>query len=305
MLAMLLCWLFLILFAVALRARLFAAQHRQRFRTRRVHAHSLPPGSPGFPQKKPEWVRHAVLALQARLNLSHRKLADTFNQLYFASTGVSVGRTWVRDLLKKQAYDAPHLQRALKHLIPPPLPRNVIWGVDTTCVGDADRLQHVVLGMIDHGSRLNLALRQLKRFNAWTFLGCVFLAIGEFGKPKSIKMDNHPVLHAKWVKRVLRWIGVRQRFSRPNSPWENGFVEKMFGTLKSCLRGYVIRNGAHLALSLASFRLWYNLARSHQHLGGRTPHQVWHSIDPYARAPKIACLFTAWEGHLRGIVLRH
>lgn len=108
-------------------------------------------------------------------------------------------------------------------------------------------------GIVDHGSRLNVALRWLKGFNGWTFLGCVFLAIGQFGRPVTIKTDNHAVFHSRLVKRVLHWAGIRQRFARPASPWENGRIERFFGTLKSCLHGYVIGDTRHLAQALADF----------------------------------------------------
>lgn len=275
------------------------------YRKRRAHAVSLPPPSPGFPRKKPAWAKYAVLALHERLELSHRELADTFNHLYFASTGTSVGRTWVRELLKKQAYEALHLQQDMKHQVPAPLPFNALWGIDTTCVCDGGGAQHIVLGIVDHGARLCLVLRRLKRFNTWTFLGCLFLAIGQFGKPVSIKTDNHPVFHAKWVKRVLRWSGVSMRFAQPAKPWQNGRIERLFGTLKSYLHDYVIRDGQHLLQSLAGFQFWYNVVRSHQHLGGRTPYAAWCGINPYLRVPKTVCEFNAWNGRLRGLVLRH
>lgn len=259
----------------------------------------------GFPQKKPEWVRHVVLVLHESHGLSHRKLSDAFNQRYAAATGITVGRTWVRELLKRQAYEALHRQKALKHLVPPPLRRNLIWGIDTTFVRDAHGHVHQALGIVDHGTRLNIALRWLKHFNAWTFLGCVFLAIGQFGRPVTVKTDNHAVFHSRWVKRVLRWAGIRQCFSRPASPWENGRIERFFGTLKSCLRGYVIGDARHLARALADFQFWYNVVRPHQHLGGTTPAQMWHGIDPYRQAPKAVLGFEAWDGRLRGCVLRH
>jgi hypothetical protein len=184
--------------------RRFARKRWRPYGRRSTNDVAQPSQPQGFPHKKPDWVRDAVLALQERLELSHRKLADAFNQLYFAPTRISVGRTWVRQLLIKQAYDALHLHRELKHRVPPSMPINRVWGIDTTCVSDVSNTQHIVLGIVDHGSRLNLALRHLKRFNTWTFLGCVFLAIGQFGKPSAIKTDNHAVFHAKWVKRVLR-----------------------------------------------------------------------------------------------------
>jgi putative transposase len=218
---------------------------------------------------------------------------------------MTVGRTWVRELLKRKAYEALQRRRELKHRIPPPLRCNLVWGGDTTCVRDAEGRIHEVLGIVDHGSRLCVGLRCLRRFNAWTFLGCVFLAIGQFGKPITIKTDNHPVFRSRLVKQVLRWVGIRQQFSRPASPWENGRIERFFGTLKSCLQGYVVDDARHLVLALSGFRDWYNVVRPHQHLGGATPAQVWNGIDPFRRAPKAVSDFRAWGGRLRGCVLRH
>lgn len=246
-----------------------------------------------------------MLDLHEKLGHSHRKLANAFNHLHFASTGHSVGRTWVRQLLIKHAYDALHRQHEFKHQIPTPMPINRVWGIDTSCVTDSSKTQHSVLGIVDHGTRLNLASRYMRRFNAWTFLGCLFLVIGEFGKPRAIKMDNHPVFRSRLVKQILGWSGVRRQFSRPASPWENGRIERFFGTLKERLTDFAIHDAQHLCRSLRQFQFWYNLARSHQHLGGCTPYQTWCGIDPYVRVPKTAYLFTAWEGRLRGIVLRH
>ena len=91
-------------------------------------------------------------------------------------------------------------RKSIKHRIPSPLPINHAWGIDTTHIQ-----QHVVLGIIDHGSRWLITLQQLKRFNAWTLLGYLFIAFGEFGRPHFIKVDNHPVFRVKRVKQILRW----------------------------------------------------------------------------------------------------
>lgn len=142
---------------------------------RRRRPEPMPVASTGFPQRKPDWVRHAVLELHEYSHLSHRQLAATFNRLHFARTGISVGRTWVRELLSQQAYREMERRRACKHRVPPSLPANRCWGFDTTFVHDGTG---IVFGLIDHGSRLNLALHTLSRFNRWTLLGGLFLAIG-------------------------------------------------------------------------------------------------------------------------------
>ena len=208
-------------------------------------------------------------------------------------------------VVDKEAHAALHRRRELKHRVPVRLPRNRMWGIDTTFVTDARGTQHAVLGAIDHGTRLNVVLRRVRRFNRWTFLGCLLLAIGEFGRPEAIKTDNHPVFRSRLVRRVLRWCGVGLRHSRPARPWENGYIERLFGTFKRCLNDYVIRDEFHLRSALPAFQFWYNVTRSHQHLGGQTPQQAWLGINPFKKAPRSVLAFSAWGGRLRGMVLRH
>ena len=300
----------LLILAILPHSSRFSMYRRKRARSRKFRHHpaATAPSTPtvhGFPSRKPEWIRRAVLRYhECHPEWSHRKLADVFNQRYRAE-GFSVGRTWVRELCKKQAYEALHRRREWKHRMPTPQPCRHTWGFDASQVRDRQGLQHVVLGIVDHGSRLNIALRRVRRFNVWTLLGTLFLAFGEHGVPLALKLDNHPVHHARWFKRVMRVAGVRLSFTELASPWQNGRIERLFGTLKAALRGYAIADARHLDLSLAQFRFWYNAVRPHQHLGGRTPLQVSQGIDPYRRPPRRALWFEGWNGRLRGWVLRH
>ena len=280
------------------------AMRSQKFRRRKVR-YSSQATQFGGNRKKPAWIRNAVLQMHAELNLSHRKLANLFNQRYFAKTGHSIGRTWVRQLLITEAHRLRHLQKDVKHHIPAAQANNTMWGIDTTTITDTNGQQNIVLGIIDHGSRLNLLLHYVSRFNQWTFLGYLFLAIGQFDRPIAIKTDNSAVFHGKWVKRVLHWCRIRRRFSRPARPWENGRIERFFGTLKATLNNYKIRDIQHLSLAMLEFQMWYNKARPHQHLNGLTPQQAWDRINPYQRAPKTITMFTGWEGRLKAMVLRH
>ncbi|MEN9868304.1 MAG: hypothetical protein RL748_3894 [Pseudomonadota bacterium] len=260
--------------------------------------------SSGFPQPKPTWVRDAVLSLHEEFKCSHRKLADTFNRIYFVQTGVSVGRTWVRETIKKHAHERLHLQKKLKHRLPQAHGKNDVWGMDTTCIQDAQGVVHCALGIIDHGSRKILLLRHLKRFNAWTFLGSLFLAVGEYGKPKAIKTDNHAVFHSRRVQRVLRLARIRSAFSTPGKPWQNGRIERFFGTLKAALSGYTILDQNHLRRAMTQFQFWYNVTRPHQHLNGRTPSEAWDGVDPFRAQVKTVHVFVAWGGRLKEMVLR-
>jgi transposase InsO family protein len=287
---------------------------RRRARRRKRHGKCSPclaapsPGRRGFPERKPDWVRRAMRHLhEQHPEWKHRKLADAFNLRYFADTGMSVGSTWTYEFLKALAYEALHKQQEWKHRVPDPEPRNRTWGVDTSCITDVAGMPHIVLGIVDHGSRLNMALRRLKRFNAWTLLGVLFLAFGEYGVPCQLRLDNHPVHRAKRFQTVMRWAGVQLRFTALASPWQNGRIERLFGTFKACLRSFrfSLRDLRQVDCSLDDFRFWYNAIRPHQHLGGRTPLQVWQGINPYRRVPRQARWFEGWGGRLRGWELRH
>lgn len=88
----------------------------------------------GLRARRAAWVRRGVLELHEQHALSHRKLAALVNQLYFAQIGVSVGFTWVRELLMHEAHMALHRQRELKHRVPARIANNRLWGFDDTCV---------------------------------------------------------------------------------------------------------------------------------------------------------------------------
>jgi transposase InsO family protein len=239
---------------------------------------STAPSSPtahGFPSKKPEWIRRSVLRFhECHPEWSHRKLADVFNQRYRAK-GFPVGRTWVRELCKKQAYEALHRRREWKHRVPEPRPCRHTWGFDASQVRDSQGLAHIVLGIVDHGSRLNIALRRVRRLNVWTLLGTLFLAFGEHGVPLVLKLDNHPVHHAKWFKRVMRAADVRLRFTELASPWQNGRIERLFGTIKPLLRRFAPGDLAELHSALRTLGRTYNHLRPHMALGGKTPAHAW------------------------------
>lgn len=111
-----------------------------------------------------------------------------------------------------------------------------------------------MLGLVDHGSRLDIAPRRVRRFNSWTLLGTLFLAFGEHGVLLVLKLDNHPVHHPKWFRRIMRMAGAQLCFTELASPWQNSRIERLFGTLKTSLRGYAIADSRHLDLSLAQFR---------------------------------------------------
>jgi len=72
--------------------------------------------------------------------------------------------------------------------------------------------------------------------------------------PRVLKLNIYPVQHAKWFRRIMRMAGVRLCFTELASPRQNSPIERLFGTLKTSLRGYAIADSHHLDLSLAQCR---------------------------------------------------
>ncbi len=88
-------------------------------------------------------------------------------------------------------------------------------------------------------------------------------------------------------------------------PWQNGRIERFFGTLKQSLDEWTVNGQESLQASLESFREWYCEVRPHAPLNGWTPFETWHGIDPYRSQPKHVEWFHAWDGLLTGIRIRY
>ena len=99
-------------------------------------------------------------------------------------------------------------------------------------------------------------------------------------------------------------MGIRHQLIDKCCPWQNGRVERFFGTLKEKLNQWQVNNREQLNGALAQFRFWYNHVRPHQNLDGKTPAEVWNGIDIFIRRPKKEYWFEAWDGLLTGIYLK-
>ncbi|MFZ5562402.1 MAG: integrase core domain-containing protein [Pseudomonadota bacterium] len=132
----------------------------------------------------------------------------------------------------------------------------------------------------------------------------MLIAIGEYGKPKSIRTDNEAVFTSRLFRSGLALLGIRHQRSDPGCPWQNGRIERFFGTVKSVLDKLVVPDAASLQHTLTLIATWYNTVRPHRHLQGRTPLEAWDGIDPYATPYREAVYVEALHGLIRGYYLR-
>jgi hypothetical protein len=70
----------------------------------------------------------------------------------------------------------------------------------------------------------------------------------------------------------LRAMGIRDRPIAPRSPWQNGYSERLIGSIRrDCLDHVVVFGERHLRHLLSSYQKYYNEARTHLSLHKDAP----------------------------------
>ncbi len=223
-------------------------------------------------------------------------LAEVFNR-QFAERHVHVGKSYVATVLRQSAAEIVRLRRELKHRVPRPVPCNRIWAVDLTGKADLGSRQWLILGLIDHGARACLRLQALPDKRSATILRELIAAFRRYGLPQHIRVDNEACFNSLLLKAALRLLGVRLQTIALHCPWQNGRIERFFGTLKRSLDRIVIADVNDLHTKLVEFRAWYNHARPHQHLDGHTPAEIWNGKPKSTKPPRWVRI---WDGLITG-----
>jgi transposase InsO family protein len=67
------------------------------------------------------------------------------------------------------------------------------------------------------------------------------------------------------VTRRLRAMGIRDKPIAPASPWQNGFVERLIGSIRrECVDHIIVLGEAHLRRILKFYARYYNSVRTHR-----------------------------------------
>jgi len=89
--------------------------------------------------------------------------------------------------------------------------------------------------------------------------------------PKYLIRDRDGIYGEK-VLRTIGHLGMEDKPISPHSPWQNGYCERMVGTLKrECLDHMIIFNERHARRIIREFLEYYHEDRTHQGLGQETP----------------------------------
>src|SRR6266481_5065355 len=89
--------------------------------------------------------------------------------------------------------------------------------------------------------------------------------------PRYLIRDRDRVYGAAAMRR-LRAMGIRDKPIAPGSPWQNGFAERLIGSIRrECVDHIIVLGEAHLRRILRSYADYYNGARTHRSLNKDAP----------------------------------
>jgi transposase InsO family protein len=96
-------------------------------------------------------------------------------------------------------------------------------------------------------------------------------AFGWRNAPRYVVRDRDRVYAARFIQRV-RAMGIRDRPIAPRSPWQNGYAERLIGSIRGdCLDHVVVFGESHLRNLLRSYQRYYNECRTHLSLDKDAP----------------------------------
>lgn len=89
--------------------------------------------------------------------------------------------------------------------------------------------------------------------------------------PRYLVRDRDSAYGEVFIRRVGA-MGIRDRPISARSPWQNGYAERLIGSIRrDCLDHVVVLGERHLRHLLASYQRYYNETRTHLSLGKDAP----------------------------------
>ena len=109
--------------------------------------------------------------------------------------------------------------------------------------------------------------------------------------PRYLIRDRDRVYGAAVTHR-LRAMGIRDKPIAPGSPWQNGFAERLIGSIRrECVDHVVVLGEAHLRRILTKYAAYYNELRTHRSLCKDAPiHRAIQHVGRIASGPVLGGL---------------
>jgi transposase InsO family protein len=180
--------------------------------------------------------------------------------------GIDVGQTTVAKYMAKRRRPPSQGWRTFLHnhadgiasmdlFVVPTISFRLLYGL---LILQHGRRQILWLGVTAHPTAEWIA-RQLTEAFGWT------------AAPRYLVRDRDAVYGDIFIRRLLA-MGIRDRPTAARSPWQNGYAERLIGSIRrDCLDHVVVFGEPHLRHLLESYQQYYNEARTHLSLSKDAP----------------------------------
>ena len=99
-------------------------------------------------------------------------------------------------------------------------------------------------------------------------------------RPPGYLIRDRDACYGNVFIRRIRSLGIRDHPISPRSPWQNGYAERLIGSIRrECLDHVVVFGERHLRHVLSCYIDYYNAARTHLSLDKDTPVRTCRSIN--------------------------
>jgi transposase InsO family protein len=230
------------------------------------------------PLSLPGWVERAVILVRPLTYWNAKRLAAEFTrrEIY------PLEHNAVSALFARYGTARPSLARPRGPRYERSAP-NELWHIDIKgpffLRGGRDAYTKVwIVGLVDDHSRYLIGLRVLPRPAQAVVLPWLRDCFELCGTPLELMSDNGSPF-VVWMPGVLTLFGqtlatlrVRHLRTQINSPWTNGKIERVWGTLqREVLDRQLLTTLEAADAALAGFAGYYNYHRLHGEIGWRTP----------------------------------
>ena len=206
---------------------------------------------------------------------------------HLGRNGQHVGRRRVRRLMAKMGL-SPIYQRPRtsdpnpQHRIYPYLLRhlaierpNQVWCADITYIPMRRGFLYLV-AIMDWATRKVLAWRLSNTMDAGFCVAALEEALARFGRPDIFNTDQGSQFTSFAFTAVLRDAEIRISMDGRGRWMDNVFIERLWRSLKyECIYLHAFETGSELRGGLTRWIGYYNAARPHSGLAGRTPNEAY------------------------------
>jgi putative transposase len=150
-----------------------------------------------------------------------------------------------------------------------------------------------LVAVIDWATRRVLAWRVSNTMEAEFCIEALTEALAKFGPPEMFNTDQGSQFTSPRFTSVLGDAGVRISMDGRGRWMDNVFIERLWRSLKyECVYIHAFETGSALRARLRKWVSFYNTARPHSALDGRTPDEAYYGSENSARPGGPAMLST-------------